>query len=156
MGLFNNDRLAGQFKLLMDLSLDLEPPLTWPTQISDGAHWASPPATVNSLSHQSNADPPTNPSALLHCLCEFMALACLVVLWKVFFNGFILDARSVQTRRDEREFPGWGAPFALRSKLRMPGRKFFEHRLTGNSIRMGPSQVCHPNTSSNYGNVCSL
>jgi hypothetical protein len=42
MGLFNDDRLAGQFKLWMDLNLDLEPPLTWPTQISDGAHWASP------------------------------------------------------------------------------------------------------------------
>jgi hypothetical protein len=37
MGLVNDDRLAGQYKLRTDLSWDLEPPLAWPTQISDGA-----------------------------------------------------------------------------------------------------------------------
>jgi hypothetical protein len=42
MGLIIDDRLAGQFKLRMDLSWDLEPPLARPTQVSDGAHWASP------------------------------------------------------------------------------------------------------------------
>jgi hypothetical protein len=31
--------------------------------------------------------------------------------------------------------------FALRSKLRMPGRNFFEHGLTDNSIRTCPSEV---------------
>jgi hypothetical protein len=42
MGLFNDDRLAGQFILRIDLSLDLEPPLTRLTYNSDGAHRTSP------------------------------------------------------------------------------------------------------------------
>jgi hypothetical protein len=56
-----------------------------------------------------------------------------------FFNGFILNARSVQTRRDERESPGLGAHFALRSKLRMPDRNFLEYgwNTAGLATRIG-------------------
>jgi hypothetical protein len=35
----------------------------------------------------------------------------------------------------------------------MPGPKLLEHGLTENSIRMGPSEVCGPNTSNSYGNT---
>jgi hypothetical protein len=69
MGLLNDDRLAGQFKLRMDLSWDLEPPLARPTQISDGAHWASPlPAAANSLARSANCRPAHHSSSPTACV----------------------------------------------------------------------------------------
>ncbi len=119
-------------KVRLDLSWDLEPPLARPTEISDGAHWASPlvcRGAVNSLA----SSPPNTPSALLHvCVHGTRKLArtsgnlpptCLQ-----FFEDFFLkkrfiwnawtskrDAKSANTKgetRTSRSAPNFGCPAA--------------------------------------------
>jgi hypothetical protein len=146
-------------KVRLDLSWDLEPPLARPTQISDGAHWASP--LVCKLAGGCKLAPPS----LLqpYCMCAFMAHASSLVPAETCLQPAFLcvcvcgrndlfgtrgaskcDAKSANTQGETRT--SRSAP-----KLRMPGRKFLEHGLTENSIRTGPSEVRGPNTYSRYG-----
>jgi hypothetical protein len=120
MGLFNDDRLAGQFNFgwiwagmwnrhwLGQLKFRVE--LIWQTRTSAGGC-----KLTRSLS-QLQARPPLLQA---YCLCAFRALArslipaetlpptCPNFSCSSFFEGTVYwNARSVQTRRGERESPG--------------------------------------------------
>jgi hypothetical protein len=151
MGFFNDDRLAGQLKSSVGSELGFGTAIG---SANSNFGWSSlgKPARLR-LSRLRLCAPPS----LLqpYCMCAFMAHASSLVpaetclqpasnLLKIlFFEETSYLERAERPNVTKREYPGRDAHFALRSKLRMPGRKFLAgpHGLTENSIRTGPSEV---------------
>jgi hypothetical protein len=133
MGIFNDDQLAGQYKLRMDLSWDLEPPL------------------ARSLARSPKCRPVHHSFSATACVRSgrsparsYQRKPCLQpspTFLSFFFEGFFFGTSGASKRdsmsaNPQRESQGLGAHFALRSKLRMPGRKILEHGLTDIEVRI--------------------
>jgi hypothetical protein len=109
--------MAGQFKLRMDPSWDLEPPLARQLKFRMELIGQAPAGGCKlARSLSMIAGPPTTPSGLLLVCIQGPPArytsrnpaSNLPQLFRFFYfkERFFLNARSVQTRRYERESPG--------------------------------------------------